>query len=75
VELRVFLTAAVVADDLVAIVIVAVFYTGAIHAGWLVASAAPTAALALLNRAPVYRAMPYAILGGGRGGDRASVDA
>ena len=63
VELRVFLTAAVIADDLVAIVVVAIFYTGAIHAAWLVASAALTAALVLLNRAHVYRAMPYAVLG------------
>ena len=63
VELRVFLTAAVIADDLVAIVVVALFYTGAIHVAWLVASAALTAALVLLNRAHVYRAMPYAVLG------------
>ena len=63
VELRVFLTAAVIADDLVAIVVVALFYTGAIHAAWLVASGALTVALVLLNRAQVYRAMPYAVLG------------
>ena len=63
VELRVFLTAAVIADDLVAIVVVALFYTGAIHVAWLVASAALSAALVLLNRAHVYRTMPYAVLG------------
>lgn len=63
VELRVFLTAAVVADDLVAIVVVALFYSGAIHLAWLAASAALAAALALLNRAHVYRAMPYAVVG------------
>ena len=63
VELRVFLTAAVIADDLVAIVVVALFYTGAIHLSWLVASAVLTVVLVLLNRAQVYRAMPYAVLG------------
>ena len=63
VELRVFLTAAVIADDLVAIVVVALFYTGAIHVAWLIASAVLTAALVFLNRAHVYRAMPYAVLG------------
>ncbi|HSJ65354.1 MAG TPA: Na+/H+ antiporter NhaA [Gemmatimonadaceae bacterium] len=65
VELRVFFTAAVIADDLVAILVVALFYTGAIHVSWLIASAALTAALVLLNRAQVYRAMPYAVLGVG----------
>lgn len=63
VELRVFLTAAVVTDDLVAIALVALFYSGAIHIGWLVASAALTAALVGLNRAHAYRAMPYAVVG------------
>ena len=63
VELRVFLTAAVIADDLAAIVVVALFYTSAIHIAWLVASAALTVSLVLLNRAQIYRAMPYAVLG------------
>jgi NhaA family Na+:H+ antiporter len=63
VELRVFLTAAVIADDLAAIVVVALFYTSAIHVAWLVASVALTASLVFLNRAKVYRAMPYAVLG------------
>jgi NhaA family Na+:H+ antiporter len=63
VDLRVFLTAAVIADDLVAIVVVALFYSGAIHAGWLVVSAAVVAGMVTLNRWHVYRALPYAMLG------------
>jgi NhaA family Na+:H+ antiporter len=63
VELRVFLTAAVIVDDLVAIAVIALFYSGAIDPRFLLASVAVTAALAALNRAGVYRALPYALLG------------
>lgn len=63
VDLRVFLTAAVIVDDLVAIAVVALFYSAAIDAGWLAASAAATGALVMLNRWKVYRALPYAVLG------------
>ena len=63
VELRVFLTAAVVADDLAAIAIVALVYSGAIDLGWVAAAAGLTLALVLLNRSHVYGALPYAVLG------------
>ncbi|HEX6176962.1 MAG TPA: Na+/H+ antiporter NhaA [Thermoanaerobaculia bacterium] len=63
VDLRVFLTAAVIADDLVAIVVVALFYAGAIHIGWLAFAAVVVAALTTLNRWRVYHALPYALLG------------
>jgi NhaA family Na+:H+ antiporter len=63
VELRVFLTAAVVADDLVAIAVVALVYSGAIDLAWLAASAGCMVGLVLLNRSHVYGAMPYAVLG------------
>jgi NhaA family Na+:H+ antiporter len=63
VELRVFLTAAVIVDDLVAIAVVAVFYSGAIDVGYLAASVAAVVALIALNRSGVYRALPYAVLG------------
>jgi NhaA family Na+:H+ antiporter len=63
VELRVFLTAAVIVDDLVAIAIVAVFYSAAIDVAALAAAVAVTALLAALNRWGVYRALPYALLG------------
>jgi NhaA family Na+:H+ antiporter len=63
VELRIFLTAAAIVDDIGAIVVVAVFYSGDLHLGFLAAAAAITGALALLNRAHVYRVAPYMLLG------------
>jgi NhaA family Na+:H+ antiporter len=63
VELRVFLTAAVIIDDIVAIAVIALFYTGAIDTTYLVAGGAVTVVLVLLNRAGVYGALPYAVCG------------
>lgn len=63
VELRIFLTAAVVVDDLVAIAIVAIFYSRGIDLQYLTASIAVTAVMALLNRSSIYAALPYALLG------------
>jgi Na+:H+ antiporter, NhaA family len=63
IELRIFLTAAAIVDDIGAIVVVALFYSGDLQAGYLAAAGATAAALALLNRAGVYGATPY-VLGG-----------
>jgi len=63
VELRVFLTAAVIIDDIVAIAVIAFFYTGTIDMGYLFAGGAVTALLIILNRAGVYAALPYAVCG------------
>jgi NhaA family Na+:H+ antiporter len=63
VELRIFLTAAVIVDDLAAIAIVALFYSQDLDLAYGAASAAVCVALALLNRGGVYRALPYALLG------------
>src|SRR5687768_3814398 len=63
VELRIFLTAAVVVDDLVAIAIVALFYAGALDLTYVAASAGIVVLLALLNRSGVYRPLPYGLLG------------
>ncbi len=63
VELRVFLTAAVVIDDLVAIAIIALFYTSAIDMHYLTAAVVVTGLLIALNRLGIYRALPYALLG------------
>ena len=63
IELRVFLTAAVILDDIVAIAVIAMFYSGAIATDYLLAGGAVTALLLLLNRAGVYRALPYAVCG------------
>lgn len=60
IELRVFLTAAVIMDDIVAILLIALFYSGEIGTGYLVAGGAVTAFVVMLNRAGVYGAVPYA---------------
>jgi NhaA family Na+:H+ antiporter len=63
IELRIFLTAATIVDDIGAITVVAFFYTDEIHLGYLGVAVAVTVTLALLNRAHVYRVAPYALLG------------
>jgi NhaA family Na+:H+ antiporter len=63
VDLRVFLTAAVIVDDLVAIIVVALFYSGAISLEYLAASAVVVVLLVALNRWNIYRVLPYAVLG------------
>jgi NhaA family Na+:H+ antiporter len=63
VELRIFLTAAAIVDDIGAIIVVALFYSGDLNFGYLAAAAATTAGLALLNRSHVYRVGPYMLLG------------
>lgn len=63
VELRVFLTAAAIVDDIGAILVVATFYTTELHVEFLLGGAAVTALLALLNQGGVYRASPYVLLG------------
>jgi len=63
IELRIFLTAAAIVDDLGAIVVVAVFYAGKLHFASLAAAAALTGLLALMNRWGMYRVLPYAIVG------------
>ncbi|MGH6896604.1 MAG: Na+/H+ antiporter NhaA [Geminicoccaceae bacterium] len=63
IELRIFLTAAAIVDDIGAILVVAVFYSGDLHLGYLAAAVAITGALALLNRTHVYSVSPYMVLG------------
>jgi NhaA family Na+:H+ antiporter len=63
VELRIFLTAAAIVDDIGAIIVVAFFYSGELQPAWLAGAAAASAALAFLNRSRVYRVAPYMFLG------------
>lgn len=63
VELRIFLTAAAIVDDIGAIIVVAFFYSNEIHLGYLAASAAVVVGLALLSRSKVYLLAPYIVLG------------
>jgi NhaA family Na+:H+ antiporter len=65
VELRIFLTAAAIVDDIGAILVVAVFYSGELHFGYLAGAAAITGVLAFLNHSSVYRVLPYVLLGVG----------
>jgi NhaA family Na+:H+ antiporter len=62
-SLKVFLTALAIIDDLGAVVIIALFYTGDISAVSLGLAAATLALLVVLNRAGVTRLTPYLILG------------
>jgi len=61
--LRVFLTAAAIVDDIGSIVVVALFYSGALDLGYLAAAAALVGVLAMLNKAHIYRVAPYALTG------------
>ena len=63
VELRIFLTAAAIVDDIGAILAVAFFYSGALQPAWLAGALAVSALLALLNQTSVYRSAPYLLLG------------
>jgi NhaA family Na+:H+ antiporter len=63
VELRIFLTAAAIVDDIGAILVVAAFYSGELRPEWLAGAAAVAGLLALLNRSAVYRVAPYLLLG------------
>jgi NhaA family Na+:H+ antiporter len=63
IELRVFLTAAAIVDDIGAIAIVALAYSSELQPAWLAVAAAITATLWMLNRSAVYRPLPYVLLG------------
>ncbi len=63
IELRIFLTAAAIVDDIGAIIVVALFYSDALHLGALGAAGVVTIGLALLNRSRVYALGPYLLLG------------
>ena len=62
-SLRIFLTALAVIDDLLAIVVIAVFYTNKLDVNWLLAALAVFSGLVLLNRRRVMTLWPY-LLGG-----------
>ncbi len=63
IELRIFLTAAAIVDDIGAIIVVALFYSGKLQLGFLLAALVLTAGLAALNRSHIYRVAPYALIG------------
>ena len=63
VELRIFLTAAAIVDDIGAIVVVAIFYSEALHPAALLGALVAFGFLVLLNRSGVYRVTPYVVTG------------
>lgn len=63
IELRIFLTAAAIVDDIGAILIVALFYSKGLDFTYLGAACLVVVLLAGLNRAAIYRVTPYALLG------------
>jgi NhaA family Na+:H+ antiporter len=58
IELRVFLTAAVIIDDIVAIAVIALFYSGELATVYLIAGGVVTALLIVLNRAACTHPFP-----------------
>ena len=62
-SLKVFLTALAIIDDLGAILIIAVFYTGDLSLMYLALAAGVGGTLVLLNRFGVMRLLPYLVLG------------
>jgi NhaA family Na+:H+ antiporter len=63
--LRIFLAALAIADDLGAVLVIALFYTAALDWGALAGAAAMLAVLVALNRAGVRRPVAYVVVGVG----------
>lgn len=60
---KVFLSTLAVADDIIAIIVIAVFYGQSPDLAWLAGAAVVLAALVALNKAHVYSLVPYLLLG------------
>ena len=63
VGVRVFFTTLAIADDLMSIAAIAIFYGHAPQLQWIVAAIAVVAALVVLNRKQVFSLIPYVLLG------------
>lgn len=62
-ELKVFLLALAIADDLGAVLVIAVFYTTALHWLWMGASAVGIGTILVLRRSQVRNLWPYIAIG------------
>lgn len=60
--LRLFLLTVAIVDDIGAVLVIAVFYTGGLDVAWLVGALVVLAAMIALNRAGVGRLWPYMLL-------------
>jgi NhaA family Na+:H+ antiporter len=63
VAIRALLVGIAVIDDLLAILVIALFYTSTLEFTWLAAAGAAVVALVLMNRFGVYRVVPYIAVG------------
>ncbi len=61
--LKVFLSTLAVADDIIAILVIAIFYGSSPDLLWLGAAAVVMAALIVLNKVHIYSLVPYMLLG------------
>ena len=62
-KLRLFLTTLAIADDIGAIIVIAIFYSSGVAFEWLLVAALLLGILALMNRWGVDSAIPYAVFG------------
>jgi NhaA family Na+:H+ antiporter len=60
---KIFLLTLAVADDIGAIVVIAIFYTGAVSWGWLACAASAVAVIFLMRRSDVQSLAPYLAVG------------
>ena len=60
--LKVFGAALAVVDDIISMLILAVFYPGDFHALWLIPAGAAVALMAVFNRGRVYAGWPYLVV-------------
>ncbi|MBI2704419.1 MAG: Na+/H+ antiporter NhaA [Actinobacteria bacterium] len=58
-SVKVFLLTLAIVDDLIGIVVIAVFYAGGVQLGWLAASAAVIGVIVLMRQAGVWYLPPY----------------
>ena len=63
IAVRMLLVGIAIVDDLLAIVVIAVFYSSGIESTWLAGATACVVALFALNRAGVHRLLPYLAVG------------
>ena len=61
--LRAFLSTATIADDIIAILVIAIFYTSSLDVAWLAGALVLFGALMVLNRLHVYDLAPYLLVG------------
>jgi len=61
-SLRVFVAAFAVVDDIVSVLVLAIFYPRNFEAAWLIAALAAIAVMFALNRGRIYATWPYAVI-------------